>query len=300
MVLVVVVAAMTHAMFVIAVAMVLMIVVMMMFVFVMIVIIVVMMVMFMLVVVIIFVFRSRFLHEFLGPSGGVADLFEVELLSVQDILHFDLAVVRLDHLGFGLQCTHHGLHVFQVGFGQTINLIHHDRVAELNLLDEEVCDVFFFEILIEQLLSTGEFVGEASNVNNGHDVVQVAGERASVAALELGAGHANSLSDRNGFANAACFNQNVVEFAHFQQFGNLFQKVGLQTAANAAVRQRNDLSGIFLGDVSALFDERLVDVHFANVVHDDGDMVTLLVIKYKVEEGGFSGSEVTGEQRNRY
>ena len=89
-------------------------------------------------VVVVFVFRRRFFHEFLGPGGGVADLFEVELLGVQDILHVDLAVVRLNHLGFGLQGANHGLYVFKVGFRQTINLVHHNRVAEFNLLDEQV------------------------------------------------------------------------------------------------------------------------------------------------------------------
>jgi hypothetical protein len=29
-------------------------------------------------------------------------------------------------------------------------------------------------------------------------------------------------------------------------------------------------------------------------------MVTLLVVENKIEKGGFSGSEVAGEQRNRY
>ena len=275
-------------------------VVVMMFVFVMIVVIVIMVVMLMLVVVVVFVFGRRFFHEFLGPGGGVADLFEVELLGVQDILHFDLAVIRLDHLGVGLQGANHGLHMFKVSFRQTINLVHHNRVAEFNLLDEQVGDVFFFEILVEQFLSAGEFVSEASHVNNGHNVVQVAGEWAAVAALQLGTGHANGLCDRNRFANAAGFNQNVVELVHFQKFGNLFQKVGLQGAANAAVRQRHHLAGVFFSNVSALFDERLVDVHFTDVVHDDGDMVTLLVVENKIEKGGFSGSEVAGEQRNRY
>jgi hypothetical protein len=44
----------------------------------------------------------------------------------------------------------------------------------------------------------------------------------------------------------------------------------------------------------------LVDVHFADVVHDDGDVVALLVVEDEIEEGGFTGSEVTGEQCNRY
>ena len=138
-----VVAAVAHAVFMVAVAMVFMIVVVfimvmvMMFVFVMVIVIimVMMVVMFMFVVVIIFVFGRRFFHEFLGPSGGVADLFEIELLGVQDILHFDLAVIRLDHLGFRLQGANHGFHVFKVGFRQTINLVHHDGVAEFNLLN---------------------------------------------------------------------------------------------------------------------------------------------------------------------
>ena len=190
--------------------------------------------------------------------------------------------------------------MFEVGFGQTIDLVHHDSVAEFNLLDEEVRDVFFFEVLVQEFLAAGEFVGEAGDVHHRDDVVQVAGEGAPVAAPQLASGHADSLGDRDGFADAARFDEDVVELVHFEEFGNLFQEVGLEGTADAAVGERDDFAGIFLGDVSALFDERLVDVHFADVVHDDGDVVALLVVENVVEEGGFTGSEVTGEQCDRY
>ena len=272
-----------------------------MLVFVMVIIMVVMMVMFVLImVVIIFVFGLRLLHEFLGPGGGTADLFEVELLGVEDILHLDLAVVRLDHLGFGLQRAYHRLHVLEVVLADGIDLVHDDGVAELDLLDKEVCDVLFFEVVRKELLAACEFVGEAGHVHHGNDVVEVAGEGTAVTAAQLLTGDADGLCDRHGFADTACLDEDVVELVHLEEFGNLFQEVGLEGAADAAIRKWHYLAGIFLRDVPALLDERLVDVHFADVVHDDGDVVTLLVVEHKVQEGRLSGSEVTGEQRDRY
>ena len=128
----------------------------------------------------------------------------------------------------------------------------------------------------------------------------MAGQALAVLALQLASGHADGLGDRYRLADAACFNQYVVELAHLQNFGNLFQQVCLQGAADAAVAEGNYLSGIFLGDVSAFLDEGLVNVHLADIVYDNGHVVALLVVEDVVEKGGFSGSEVTGEQRNRY
>ena len=183
---------------------------------------------------------------------------------------------------------------------ESTDLVHHDGVAEFNLLDEEVRDVLFFEVVRKELLAAGEFVGEACDVHHRYDVVEVAGEGATVAALQLATRHADGLRDRHGLANTASLDEDVVELVHLEELGNLFQKVGLQGAADASVGKRHHLAGIFLRDVSALLDERLVDVHFADVVHDDGDVVTLLVVEHKVQEGRLSGSEVTGEQRYRY
>ena len=214
---------------------------------------VVVMFMFVMIVIIIVIVVVTFFVELDSPSTRFGNLVEVELLRVENVLHVDLAVVRLDHLGGRLQSLHDGLHVFQVVLVERINLVQNNRVAEFNLLDEQVCDIFFFEIFVEELFATGKFVSEAEHVHNGDDVVQMAGERSAVLATELATCKANGLGYRNRFADTASFDEDVVELAHFQKFGNLFDQVGLERAADTTVRKRDDLARIFLRDVSALF-----------------------------------------------
>ena len=303
------VAAVANAMFVVAMAVVIVIVVVMvmMFMFVVIIVMVMMVFVFLMIVVMFIVIVVIFIvvvvvHsvEADGPGARFGDLAKVELLRVENFLHIDLAVVRFDHLGGRLQSLHDGLHVFQILLVQAIDLVQKNRVAEFNLLDEEVCNIVFLEVFIEELLAAGEFVGEAHHIHDGDNVVQMAGEALAVTAHQLASGSANGLGYRNRFANTASFDKNVVELAHFQKFGNLFEQIRLERAADAAVRQRNNLARVFLGDVSALFNQGLVDVHFANVIDDDGDMVALLVVENVVEESCFAGSQVTGQERYRY
>ena len=194
-----------------------------------------------------------FFVELDSPSTRFGNLVEVELLRVENVLHVDLAVVRLDHLGGRLQSLHDGLHVFQVVLVESIDLVQNNRVAEFNLLDEQVCDIFFFEVFVEELFATGKLVSEAEHVNDCYDVVQMAGERSAVFAAELATGKANGLGYRNRFADTACFDEDVVELAHFQKFGDLFDQVGLERTADTTVRKRDNLARIFLRDVSALF-----------------------------------------------
>lgn len=307
MVLVMVVAAVAYTVLVVAVAvvfvlmvMIVIIVVVMVMVLMLVVVVIAMMVMMFVFVVIIIVVVVPFFVQLDCPGAGFSDLVEVELLCIEDVLHFDLAEIRLDHLGGRLQRLYNCLHVVQFLGCEAVHLVHDNRVAEFDLLDEQVRDIFFFEILVEEFFTACKFVGKAQNVDDCDNVVEVAGEALAVAALELAPGHADGLRYGNRFADAACFDEDVVELAHFEKFGDLFEQVRLEGAADAAVGKRNDFSGVFLGDVSALFDERLVNVDFANVVDDDGYMVALLVVKNVVEESRLAGSEVTGKERYRY
>ena len=43
-----------------------------------------------------------------------------------------------------------------------------------------------------------------------------------------------------------------------------------------------------------------VNVDFADVVDDHGDVIAFLVVQYVIQEGGFSRAEVTGEQGDRH
>ena len=107
------------------------------------------------------------------------------------------------------------------------------------------------------------------------------------------------MGDRCRFADARCLDHDVVKLLHLHQVGELFHKVHLQRAADAAVLQCHERVVLLIDDAT-LLDEVSVDVHFADVVHDDGESYAFLVAEYAVEQCCFSAAQITREQQHGY
>ena len=77
----------------------------------------------------------------------------------------------------------------------------------------------------------------------------------------------------------------------------LLHEVHLQRTANAAVLQR-DQTLVLLPHYSALFNQVGIDVHLADVVHDDGKPNTALIGENPIQQRRFSAAQITREQQN--
>ena len=79
----------------------------------------------------------------------------------------------------------------------------------------------------------------------------------------------------------------------------LLYKIHLQGAADAAVLQ--GYKAFFLLSYHTTFlNEVGIDVHFANIIHDDGELYTFSVIQYSIKECCLSAAQITREQQNGY
>ena len=75
----------------------------------------------------------------------------------------------------------------------------------------------------------------------------------------------------------------------------LIDEIGLKRAADTAVLQRHERI-ILLRHYSALLNERSINIHFADIIDDNGKANTFVVGKNTVQKCRFSRTEIAGKQ----
>ncbi len=233
---------------------------------------------------------------FANPRSRGGSFLEVEQMGVQQICQFHIAVVAGNDAGGGLQGADYFLGMFQFFAAHLARLVQQDDVAELNLLDHKVLDVLFGNVFLQQVESAFELVAQAKCVYHSHDGVETRSAALGVAGVHLGDG-ADGLGDGGGLTNAACLNHDVVELVALDDVVQLLHQIHFQCAADAAVLQCHQRVVLFLHH-AALLNQVGVDVHLANVVHDDGKAYSLLVLQDAVEQCGLAAAQITGDQQH--
>ena len=221
-----------------------------------------------------------------GSRGG--HLVEVELASVDELLQRHVAVVALNDFGLGLQGADNLVHLRQLVLRHLRCLVEQDDVAELYLLYDQVLNVLVVDVLPEQAAATAKLVAHAQCVDHGDDAVELQHAVGGVLLSQVG-NVDNGLRNRSWLADAAGLDDDIVKAAHGHDVLQLLHQVHLQRAADAAVLQCHQRI-VALAHDAALLDELSVDVHLANVVHDDGKLHALLVLQYAVQQGGLSAA----------
>ena len=182
--------------------------------------------------------------------------------------------------------------LFGLHFGR---FVQQDDVAEFNLLDDEVFDVFFIQSLACQAVATGKLALQAQGIDYADQAVQAADAVAGIGIAQARDG-TECLCDGFGLADAAGFDDDVVETFGAHQFIDLLDEVGLQRATDAAVLQGHE-AVVFLSHYAAFLDEVGIDVHLADVVHDDSEADASLVGQDAVHQGSFATAQVSREQQ---
>ena len=100
-------------------------------------------------------------------------LTEVKSIGIQQLLYIDIGIIALDNLRLGLDFTNNLLYLGKrlgLDFG---SLVQKNDVAELNLLNDKVFNVFFTQVLAFQLFSATEFVRHPQCIHDGDNAVQL-------------------------------------------------------------------------------------------------------------------------------
>ena len=169
-----------------------------------------------------------------NPSGRSGHSCIVETTGTDNLVEVYLGIVAFNDFRTGLEGTDDAFDAFPF-FGSDFRyLVQQHGGTELNLLDEQVGNVFLFQVLSGKFVATVEFALQAECIDYGHDVVKAAGSVLGVGTAQLGNG-TDGLGNRFRFADTTGFDDDVVEALHFHQLKYLFDKVGTEGTADAAV-----------------------------------------------------------------
>ena len=196
-----------------------------------------------------------------------------------------------------LQLAQYSLYAGKLFGSDLRSLVEENLVAELHLLYDEAGEVFLTDVVLCEVVASGKLVLEAQCVNDGDDGVEFGNAFSGEVGIDARIG-ADGLCDWSRLADAACFDDNIVEALLRHDVAELLYEIHLQCAADASVLKSHEIV-VLLSHNATLLDECGVDVHFADVIDDDGELDALLIGKYTVEECCLSASKISGEQKHR-
>ena len=172
-------------------------------------------------------------------------------------------------------------HLLPVIFADKVNLVDNKSRTELDLLDKETFDVLLaYLVLLEELFSRSELVDKTHCVDNAYDVV----ENTVLDGQKL-------LCYRHGLADTAGFDHDVVIFSGSDDPFDVLCHLALERAAYTAVRKRHYV--LCVGDVCSLCNEGGIDVYFADIINDNGHLISFLVPENVVQKGCLSRPQIT-------
>ena len=109
----------------------------------------------------------------------------------------------------------------------------------------------------------------------------------------------NRLSDGDRLADTGSFNDNIIIVLCLCQFTQLVRQVISQSAADAAVCQRNKVA-VLLCDNSTFFNKIGVNIDFADIVDDNGGADAFIICKNVVQKSRLTCAEITGDKSDLY
>ena len=198
---------------------------------------------------------------------------EVEAAQVEDLVDGHFAEVRGPH-------GRARVHVLEA-VHQRIDLVGRDQVG---LADEDLVGETH---LATRLLAVVELLGGVLGVHQGDDGVQQV-LLGHLVVHEEGLGHGTGVGQAGGFDHHAL----EVEFAlalFLRQVGQRGAQVVADGAADAAIAHLDDVFG------GVGHQDFVVDVLFAELVLDDGDLLAVGLGEHALEQGRLARAEEAGE-----
>ena len=220
------------------------------------------------------------LLHFLYPFGGSGYGIEVEHVGIQYLVEVDVAVVTVDNLCLGLQLVDDAPYTAQFFRTYFRSLVQQYDVTELNLLDDEVLNIFFVNVLTHQVESAAKFVSHTESVDNGHDAVETGNAMLCCFWSHRGNG-TDGLRNGTWFADTAGLDDNVVEALQSDDVLQLFNQIHLQGTTDATVLKGHKAVVLLINN-AALLNEVGIDIHLADVIHNHGKLNALTVVQYSI------------------
>ena len=149
-------------------------------------------------------------------------------------------------------------------------------------------------MLLHQIVATAKLITHTQRIDHGHDAIEACQSVFKIFLAHLW-NRADGLSDRFGFANAACLNRDVVELIHASDVVKLLDEVHFQRAADATILESYKTI-VFFAYHASLFNQVGINVHFANIVYNHGKLNATVVVQNSVEKSGLATAKIACNQ----
>ena len=252
--------------------------------------------MMMLVLILLLVVILVVMLELSYPSGRGSNLVEIEHACVHNLIEVNITIVALQNLSLGLEGTDNLTDTTQFFGSHLCSLVEQDNVAELYLLDYEVLDVLFVDIVSHKIVAAAKLIAHTQRIDNRHDTIKHRGSSFRITGIQLRDG-ANGLSNGSRLTDTACLDNNIVETMHGNDIVQLLDEIHLQGAADATVLKSHKAIVALTND-AALLNQIGIDVNLTNIIYNNSKLDTFPIGKYTVEKCSLTAAQITREQQN--
>ena len=145
---------------------------------------------------------------------------------MQNLIKFHIAVVAFNDFGLRLDGTDNLTHFSQFLLRHLRSLVQQDDVTELNLLNDQILNIFLVNVLAHQVVAVAELVAHAQRINYGHNAVELEITVFDILRTQR-RNIDNGLCNRCRFTDTTCLNDDVVEAMHGQNVLQLLHQVHL-------------------------------------------------------------------------
>lgn len=235
----------------------------------------------------------------LDPTGGCGYSVEVEETCIENLGEVDVGKIGLYYLCLWLDGADYGAETSGLFRSHLRDLIEHHDVAEFNLLNNEVLDIFFVYVAALQLFAAVKFRLHAQGVDHSDYAVEPGGVVVVAPGSHTLHG-AECLGNGLWLTDTGGFDYDIVKFPRGHKLAHLEHEVALESAADASVLERHEVVGIFgCTDYTTFLNEGGIDIYFTDVIDYHSKAYAAAVGENTVEKGGLSTSEISGEKHHR-
>ena len=154
------------------------------------------------------------------------------------------------------------------------------------MLNDKILNIILIEVFIEEIKSASKLVTHTQGIDHADDAVKACNSILRIFLLHLW-NRADGLGDRLRFADTTCLNDEIVKLLHRCNLSDLLYEIHLESAAYTSILQCYERV-ILLIHYSTLLDKVSINVHFTDVIHDNGKLYTTLIREDSIEQRSLS------------
>ena len=178
------------------------------------------------------------------------------------------------------------------------SLVEQNDIAELNLLNHKVFDIFFIDILAHQVAAALKFIFQTQSIYHGADAVEARHAVLHIFRAER-RDRIDGLCYRHRLAYTTRLYHYIVEAIHRSNVAQLLHKVHLERAAYTAVLQSHQAIVLGAHHATTLYQVG-IDVHLSYIVYYHRKAYAATIVQYSVHQCCLTAAKVSRKQQYWY